>query len=385
MPAPLEIKTAETAEERQRIFRFRYEVYVDEMGKKPSVTNHEARTIQDELDDGAILLYAEADGELVGTVRLNVMRQKPFPETWQRLYHIPAFAADYGDQMSMTSRMMVAKQWRGSAVSAALVVAVYHAGRNAGSLFDFCNCAPSLIEFYEQIGFRRFAPGFEDADNGYRIPLVMLVRDLDHLKQVRSPLYRAVRHLEPEPETGEWFRETFPAYATAAAARSLGPEEFWSQLSEHLAESPTACVPLFEGLSDEEASAFLRSGTVLTLHAGDKIIRQGDVGDEMYVILSGVAEASSRHGDQTHSLTVMGKGQVFGEVAFAASTVRSADVTALTDMQVLVVSKGFLTRAMRKQPEPSAKVLLNLSLILAKRLRDRTTSWVEAINEQADG
>lgn len=75
---------------------------------------------------------------------------------------------------------------------------------------------------------------------------------------------------------------------------------------------------------------------------------------------------------------------MFGEVAFASSSVRSADVTALTEMQVLVISKGFLIRAMRKQPELSAKVLLNLTLILATRLRDRTDSSVEAMTSQAD-
>lgn len=199
----------------------------------------------------------------------------------------------------MTSRLMVAKDWRGSSVSGLLVNAVYNAGREMGSRFDFCNCAPSLIEFYEQIGFRRFAPGFLDEDNGYRVPLVMVVRDLEHLKTVRSPLYRVVRHLEHEPETGDWFRATFPAYAATGHARSLGPEEFWARLSEHLSESPAACVPLFEGMSDEEASTFLRSGTVLTLHPGDKIIRQGDVGGEMEVILAGAAEATSRNGQQT--------------------------------------------------------------------------------------
>ena len=99
----------------------------------------------------------------------------------------------------------------------------------------------------------------------------------------------------------------------------------------------------------------------------------------MYIILSGVAEAVSRNEEQEHSLAIMSKGQIFGEVAFVSKTVRSADVNALTEMQVLIISKGFLNRAMRKQPEISAKVLLNLSLILAQRLRDRTDSWVEAM------
>lgn len=245
MAASIEIKTAETDQERQRIYRFRYEVYVDEMGKKPRHADHIAKTITDDLDEAALLLYAEADGQLVGTVRLNYRGRQPFPESWESLYHISTFAAGYGDQISMTSRLMVAKDWRGSSVSGLLVAAVYNAGREMGSRFDFCNCAPSLIEFYEQIGFRRFAPGFLDEDNGYRVPLVMVVRDLEHLKTVRSPLYRVVRHLEHEPETGEWFRATFPTYAATGHARSLGPEEFWAQLSEHLSESPAACVPLF--------------------------------------------------------------------------------------------------------------------------------------------
>ena len=248
-----------------------------------------------------------------------------------------------------------------------------------GSKFDFCNCAPSLLEFYEQIGFRRFTDGFMDEDNGYRVPLVMLVRDTQYLKQVRSPLYRVARNFEHEAETSEWFQKTFPTHAGIGNSRSRNTEEFWKQLSEQLAAPPTECIPLFDSLCDEEVSSFLRSGTVLSLQAGDRIIRQGDVGDEMYIILSGVAEAVSRNEEQEHSLAIMSKGQIFGEVAFVSKTVRSADVNALTEMQVLIISKGFLSRAMRKQPEISAKVLLNLSLILAQRLRDRTDSWVEAM------
>ena len=126
-----------------------------------------------------------------------------------------------------------------------------------------------------------------DEDNGYHVPLVMLVRDTQYLKQVRSPLYRVAREFEHDPETGEWFQKTFPSHAGIGNSRSRNTEEFWKQLSDQLAEPPTECISLFESLSDEEVSSFLRSGTVLSLRPGDKIIRQGDVGDEMYVILSG--------------------------------------------------------------------------------------------------
>lgn len=374
-----DIKVACSDEDRQRIFQFRYDVYVTEMGKSPAEADHEKKIIRDELDDDAHLLYAEDEGHIIGTVRLNYRTKEKFPAVWEQRYEIETFAPLFGDHISMTSRMMVAKDYRGSSVPAALVAAVYSAGREMGSKFDFCNCAPSLLEFYEQIGFRRFTDGFMDEDNGYRVPLVMLVRDTQYLKLVRSPLYRVARNFEHEAETGEWFQKTFPTHTGIANSRSRNTEEFWKQLSDQLAAPPTACIPLFDSLCDEEVSSFLRSGTVLSLQAGDRIIRQGDVGDEMYIILSGVAEAVSRKEEQEHSLAIMSKGQIFGEVAFVSKTVRSADVNALTEMQVLIISKGFLNRAMRKQPEISAKVLLNLSLILAQRLRDRTDSWVEAM------
>jgi predicted GNAT family N-acyltransferase len=374
-----DIQVARRDEDRERIFRFRYDVYVTEMGKSPAEADHQKKIIRDELDEDAHLLYAEDEGQIVGTVRLNCRSKKKFPDVWEQRYDIEKFAPSFGDHISMTSRMMVAKDYRGSSVPAALVGAVYSAGREMGSKFDFCNCAPSLLEFYEQIGFRRFTDGFVDEDNGYHVPLVMVVRDTQYLRQVRSPLYRVARNFEHEPETGVWFQETFPSHAGIANSRTRNTEEFWKQLSDQLADPPTECIPLFESLSDKEVSNFLRSGTVLSLQPGDRIIRQGDVGDEMYIILSGVAEAVSRKEDQEHSLAIMSKGQIFGEVAFISTAVRSADVNALTEMQVLIISKGFLTRAMRKQPEISAKVLFNLSLILAQRLRDRTDSWVEAM------
>ena len=374
-----DIQVARRDEDRERIFRFRYDVYVTEMGKSPAEADHQKKIIRDELDEDAHLLYAEDEGQIVGTVRLNCRSKKKFPDVWEQRYDIEKFAPSFGDHISMTSRMMVARDYRGSSVPAALVGAVYSAGREMGSKFDFCNCAPSLLEFYEQIGFRRFTDGFVDEDNGYHVPLVMVVRDTQYLRQVRSPLYRVARNFEHEPETGVWFQETFPSHAGIANSRTRNTEEFWKQLSDQLADPPTECIPLFESLSDKEVSNFLRSGTVLSLQPGDRIIRQGDVGDEMYIILSGVAEAVSRKEDQEHSLAIMSKGQIFGEVAFISTAVRSADVNALTEMQVLIISKGFLTRAMRKQPEISSKVLFNLSLILAQRLRDRTDSWVEAM------
>ena len=116
-----DIKVARSDKDREQIFRFRYDVYVTEMGKSPAEADHDKKIIRDELDNDAHLLYAEDEGQIVGTVRLNCRSKRKFPAVWEQRYDIEKFAPSFGDHISMTSRMMVAKDYRGSSVPAALV------------------------------------------------------------------------------------------------------------------------------------------------------------------------------------------------------------------------------------------------------------------------
>ena len=74
-----DIKVAKSDKDRERIFRFRYDVYVTEMGKSPTEADHQKKIIRDELDNDAHLLYAEDEGQIVGTVRLNCRSKKKYP------------------------------------------------------------------------------------------------------------------------------------------------------------------------------------------------------------------------------------------------------------------------------------------------------------------
>ena len=65
------IREAVTPEERDEVFRFRYQVYVEEMGRYRSVADHEGRKLI-EADDATARLYYATDGERpVGAMRHN--------------------------------------------------------------------------------------------------------------------------------------------------------------------------------------------------------------------------------------------------------------------------------------------------------------------------
>jgi N-acyl-L-homoserine lactone synthetase len=63
--------------DRQEEFRFRYRVYVDELGLRPREADHARRLLADEVDRYARSYALVADGEIVGAVRLIFVEDLP--------------------------------------------------------------------------------------------------------------------------------------------------------------------------------------------------------------------------------------------------------------------------------------------------------------------
>ncbi len=81
----------------------------------------------------------------------------------------------------------------------------------------------------------------------------------------------------------------------------------------------------------------------------------------MYVIQSGQAEVIHSKDDQEVRLAVLGKGDIFGEMAIFQKEVRSATVRALTDVQVLTVDKRIFLRRVHEDPSFVFTILQKMS------------------------
>ncbi len=55
-------------------------------------------------------------------------------------------------------------------------------------------------------------------------------------------------------------------------------------------------LPLFDGLSYDDARRFLKNSTTLVLRGGDRLAKAGDIGDEPFVLLSGNVEIRDQRG-----------------------------------------------------------------------------------------
>jgi CRP-like cAMP-binding protein len=97
--------------------------------------------------------------------------------------------------------------------------------------------------------------------------------------------------------------------------------------------------------------------------SSERIISQGDVGDDMFIIERGRVEVSLERGGRRARVAELGPGEFFGEMSLMTGEMRAADVTALTECSLIVVG----TRAFHLVIEQNARVLEEISELLSSR------------------
>jgi CRP-like cAMP-binding protein len=126
-------------------------------------------------------------------------------------------------------------------------------------------------------------------------------------------------------------------------------------------------VPLFAGLSEPELQKIGRVAVPRHYPADSIILREGDPGDTCYVLQRGRARVTRQHADgRTITLTNLGPGEIFGELAMFGGEVRSATVEALDEVDALAILSTDLKRLLSDHPEIAVKLLS----ALGERLRE---------------
>jgi predicted RND superfamily exporter protein len=142
----------------------------------------------------------------------------------------------------------------------------------------------------------------------------------------------------------------------------------WDLLYLKLGKDPHKTIRLFEGLRASQAKIVALMGELRKCPKGQAIVKQGEVGREMFVIIGGNAEVRLNLDGQSHLVRQIQRGDVVGEMGLLRHQNRMADVIATEDAEVLVVNERFLNRMQRRYPRIGAKIFLNIAKILSDRL-----------------
>jgi CRP/FNR family cyclic AMP-dependent transcriptional regulator len=107
---------------------------------------------------------------------------------------------------------------------------------------------------------------------------------------------------------------------------------------------------------------FLRFGR--EFRAGEVLFREGERGEEMYVIQSGVVQILKKVGEDERPLATLGRGEFLGEMAILNDKPRTATAIVLEDAKCLVIDAATLEQMIAKNSE----IALRLVKKLARRL-----------------
>ena len=125
-----------------------------------------------------------------------------------------------------------------------------------------------------------------------------------------------------------------------------------------------AGIPLFAGSRPRDLERIARLCTEVAVPAGRTLCREGEAGQEFFVLEAGTVQVSA--GGQ--QLATLGAGEFFGELALLDAGPRTATVTAETDVTVLVVSRQEFMGLLEEEPLVAVRMLPAIGARLRARV-----------------
>jgi len=151
-------------------------------------------------------------------------------------------------------------------------------------------------------------------------------------------------------------------------------------VSQTMAISPARALAfskLFSGMKPSDLRMLTPFMSLRATSPGDEIIREGDMGDELFIVARGKVEVR-RKGIPLIQLPARSH---FGELALTCDTPRSASIYAVDATDLVVLDREGLTELGEKRPDLANRVLLRLMAWVGTRLIEMTDRAVQAENE----
>ena len=128
-------------------------------------------------------------------------------------------------------------------------------------------------------------------------------------------------------------------------------------------------VKILAGLTDAQLDRFAQFMELQRVPQWTVIVKQGDHGDSMYLILDGELRVRLMIGAKETILTTLGPGDFFGDLSLFDHGPRSADVVANVDSTVLQLSAAGFEKLAKEAPELATPFLQSAVKTLAARIR----------------
>lgn len=345
-----DVRVASTPEEREAVQRFRYTVYVEELGRYRARADHDRRVLVDPEDEGSWLFYLADADQIVASTRIS-WGGAGFSERQIAQYGLAPFLAELPHELlAVGERLLVASGRRSGELTGTLLEATTPAIAAHGVQLVFGACEPHLLSRNCAVQFPYAERNINSPEAGYLIPLLSLVDGTDALVGLGDG--------EGQP------RCVAAVLAGRGAVRSPLLGDAAAYVEDVTAALVTVGAPVFAGLAVSEVQRCLERSNVIRCAEGDRILKRGGAARSVFVVLDGSLEVS----DGGHPVAALLPGDLFGETAFLLHRPRTHDVDVLCEgTTLLCLSERTLRSLAEVDPVAASKLYSNISRMLSAR------------------
>ncbi len=138
-------------------------------------------------------------------------------------------------------------------------------------------------------------------------------------------------------------------------------------------------VKILAHLSESQLALLLNIVEVQEALPGASVVKQGEHGDAMFLVLSGELRVRLMSAGRQTVLATLGTGDFFGEISMIDAGPRSADVVANQASILLKISAAAFQRLMRESPAVAASLLLGTCRTLTARIRADNKRYSDSV------
>jgi CRP-like cAMP-binding protein len=297
------VKVAKTPKEIDGVFKVRHKVFIEEDGKFPAMHDKRLLDFFDTIP-ATVNIIAMVDDNVIGCLRMTEWSEAGLPA--DHYFDFKPYLPDNMGKLGSVSMFCLLSEFRSNMHLAYMLMSIgcyWGISRNITHIITPIN--PDIASLIMRIGFKPLCEKVVGNVGGLEIiPMMLKVNEL------RDSTLQYVKRMKLEDYIDIFEREFY--------------------------------------------------------EAGDSIITLGETGETAYIVVEGKAKVtrpSNRAGEHGKEILVneLERGEMFGELALLTSHPRTANVTAATDVDLMVLNKDVFQQEVLSHPEHIQSVLTMLS------------------------
>lgn len=181
----IKMKVVINQEDKNSIYRLRYNVHIEELQEPLITANYEYKIIKDEFDYSAIHIGAFINNRAVGAGRLNLIEQQNIKDL--DIFELNRFGSYNLEELIIASKIIIERNFRSNGLFSTLMQNMYMLALMQDSKVALA-CVPiRFVEMFSKYGFLEYKGSCLHPELGQVVPMYLDLQNYEILQSIDSP------------------------------------------------------------------------------------------------------------------------------------------------------------------------------------------------------